>query len=346
MKIDPTDQDIKQIFDRIEEGIYDLQPDFQREIVWNKQKQQKLIDSIMRQWHVPPIHLVRIEGKNKFEVLDGKQRLSAIYSFMKDEFKFDSNLVLGSEELMIIDKKYYSEFPTEMKFRFDFTRIRILEVSDIKMDEATELFLRLNLGVTVSTSEKRNCIYGPTKDFLREILQNHPALFSKETLGFSNLRMAYQDALDKIYFLEKNGSLDSKPDARALEKMYFEDVVPGEVKANLIENLDSLESILDGFKYKLTKSTLMSYYWFLREQKKGHTIDEMKMADFLKAFEEWRLEQKNILEANYMPHPYYLEFENLLSEGWIDPSSLKGRNKILNAFYKQYLDNGDFGSSV
>ena len=75
MRIDTSDQDIENIFNRINNGIYDLQPDFQRDIVWNREKQQKLIDSILRGWHIPPIHLVRIEGKEVYEVLDGKQEI-------------------------------------------------------------------------------------------------------------------------------------------------------------------------------------------------------------------------------------------------------------------------------
>lgn len=343
MRIDTSDQDIENIFNRINNGIYDLQPDFQRDIVWNREKQQKLIDSILRGWHIPPIHLVRIEGKEVYEVLDGKQRLYSICNFLKDKFFFNAHFIPGIENFNELHRKKYSQFPDDIKKRFLFTKIRVFEVSDVKMNEATELFLRLNLGVTVAAAEKRNCIYGPVKNFLRENLNNYPDLFCKETLGFSNLRMAYQDVLDKIFFLEKNGNLDNKPNSRALEKMYFEKTVDYEIKGRLKNNLGIAENILKNLNFKLTKSTLISYYWFLRIIRLTDDVDEIVLSNYLQKFEEWRSNQKSRLEKEMKVHIKYIEYESLLSEGWLDSSSLEGRHKILVDFYQDYLLDGKFG---
>ena len=343
MIIQTSDQDIENIFNRINNGLYDLKPDFQRDIVWNREKQQKLIDSIMRGWHIPPIHLVKIEGKDYYEVLDGKQRLYSIYNFLNDKFAFNAHFIPGVDDFDEFHRKKYSQLPDEIKNGFLFTKIRIFEVSDVKMNEATELFLRLNLGVTVAASEKRNCIYGPTKNFLRDVLNDYPFLFSKETLGFSNLRMAYQDVLDKIFFLEKNGNLENKPNSRALEKMYFEKTVDYEIKERLKNNLEIAENILKNLNFKLTKSTLISYYWFLRIIRLTDDVDEMVLSNYLQKFEEWRSNQKSRLEKEMEVHIKYIEYESLLSEGWLDSSSLEGRHKILVDFYQDYLLNGKFG---
>ncbi len=343
MIIDTSDQDIENIFNRINKKIYDLQPDFQRDIVWNREKQQKLIDSIIRGWHIPPIHLVRIEGKEVYEVLDGKQRLFSIYNFLKDEFVFNAHFIPGIENFDELHRKKYSQFPEYFQNKFLFTKIRIFEGSDVKMNEATELFLRLNLGVTVAASEKRNCIYGPVKNFLREILNDYPDLFCRETLGFRNLRMAYQDVLDKIFFLEKNGNLENKPNSRALEKMYFEQHIDYEVKENLRWVLKISENVLKNSNFKLTKSTLISYYWFLRSLRLTDDVNEMVLSNFLQKFEEWRSNQKSLLEKEIMVPTTYLEYESLLSDGWLDSSSLKGRNEILVDFYQDYLLYGKFG---
>jgi hypothetical protein len=61
MRLIPSDPDIATIVARITDGSLDLQPDFQRGAVWSKAKQRLLIDSILRSWYVPPIHVVRIE---------------------------------------------------------------------------------------------------------------------------------------------------------------------------------------------------------------------------------------------------------------------------------------------
>ena len=343
MIIQTSDQDIENIFNRIKNGIYDLKPDFQRDVVWNREKQQKLIDSIMRGWHIPPIHLVKIAGKDYYEVLDGKQRLYSIYNFLNDEFVFNAHFIPGVNDFDEFHRKRYSQLPEKVKNYFLFTKIRIFEVSDVKMNEATELFLRLNLGVTVAASEKRNCIYGPVKNFLRDILNDFPFLFSKETLGFSNLRMAYQDVLDKIFFLEKNGNLEKKPNSRALEKMYFEQTIDYDTMDNLRWNLKITENVLKNTNFKLTKSTLISYYWFLRYIRLTDNTNEILLSDFLQKFEEWRSNQKSQLEKGGPIHTKYIEYESLLSEGWLDSSSLKGRHEILVDFYQDYLSHRNFG---
>ena len=43
--------------------------------VWNIQKQQLLIDTIMRNWEIPPIFLIKNEGRDVREVLDHVQDL-------------------------------------------------------------------------------------------------------------------------------------------------------------------------------------------------------------------------------------------------------------------------------
>lgn len=343
MIINATDQDIVNIFNRIKSGIYDMQPDFQRDVVWNIEKQQKLIDSIMRGWHIPPIHLVKIEEKEVYEVLDGKQRLYSIYNFLNDKFPFNAQFIPGIDNFRELHGKRFSQFPENVKNKFLFTLIRVFQVSDIKMNEATELFLRLNLGVTVAASEKRNCIYGPVKNFLRETINNYPKLFCEKTLGFTNLRMAYQDVLDKIFFLEKNGNLDIKPNSRALEKMYFEKEIKELDKENLKNNLKLSENILQNLNHKLTKSTFMSYYWFLRDIQLIGDLNEQSLILFLNKFEEWRDDQNRRFENEMFVHNKYIEFESLLSEGWLDPASLKGRHTILVDFYHDFLTKGKFG---
>lgn len=346
MKIEPSDQIIKSIITCIEDKLYDLKPDFQRDLVWNKEKQQKLIDSIMRGWHIPPIHLVKIEGKDYYEVLDGKQRLSSVFSFYKDEFPFKGNFSPDIEEFKELDRKKFSQLPESSKRKFLFTRIRILEVSEVKLNEATELFLRLNLGVSVAAPEKRNCIYGPIKNLLCDAIKDYPDLFCERTLGFSNSRMAYQDVLDKIFFLEKNASLDNKPDSRALEKMYFEEKIDEYVKKELYANLILLENVLKFTNYKLTKSTLISYYWFVRSNRIKDVNNEQNMRLFLATFEKWRETQMQKFEQNDVVHPKYIEFQTLLSQGWIDPSSLKGRHKILVDLYTDFITFGKFGEDI
>ena len=60
---------------------YDI-PDWQREEVWSKGRKQKLIDSILRGWRLPKFYfLLTSDEPEEFEVVDGQQRLLAIWEF-------------------------------------------------------------------------------------------------------------------------------------------------------------------------------------------------------------------------------------------------------------------------
>jgi uncharacterized protein with ParB-like and HNH nuclease domain len=66
---------------------FNFDPPYQRDSVWNEEKQSFFIDSILRNYPIPPIFLhQKIDtetGKIMFEVVDGKQRLTAIVKFIE-----------------------------------------------------------------------------------------------------------------------------------------------------------------------------------------------------------------------------------------------------------------------
>jgi hypothetical protein len=350
MIITYSDPDLMTVVNRIKSGYYDLQPDFQRDFIWTTEKQQKLIDSIFRGWHIPPIHLVKVNRKEeseKYEILDGKQRLNAIFQFYENKIPFYGFFSPDFGDFNNLHNLKFSDFPQYMKDIFENTGLRVFYLSDVKRDEATELFLRLNQGVAVSASEKRNCIYGVVKENLREILKQYSKLFSEKTLGFENRRMAYQDALDRIYFLEKNESLENKPNSRILEKMYFDETVDPSLIDRLNYNLKSTQNVLSGlfenYHYKLTKSTLISYYWFTRELLINNDLDIENVRKFIIEFEEWRDDQKNAYEQNKNIDKNFIEFNTYLSKGWLDPSSLKGRHRILLYSYQKFKKTSRIG---
>ncbi len=83
MKLTPSDPDLATLLASLTRGDLDLQPDFQRQEVWPKLKQQRLVDTILRDWHIPPIHVVELKD-GRHEVLDGQQRLVAIQDYFGD----------------------------------------------------------------------------------------------------------------------------------------------------------------------------------------------------------------------------------------------------------------------
>lgn len=64
----------------------DLNPAYQRDVVWTEDKQSALIDSLFRNFYIPPIILARRsndeDDEEPFVCVDGKQRLTSLAKFM------------------------------------------------------------------------------------------------------------------------------------------------------------------------------------------------------------------------------------------------------------------------
>lgn len=67
---------------RARQGQLELNPTYQRDFVWSNADSQMLIESILRGIPLPSIILARVSSSQRFQIVDGKQRLTAILRFM------------------------------------------------------------------------------------------------------------------------------------------------------------------------------------------------------------------------------------------------------------------------
>lgn len=67
---------------RAQQQQLDLNPTYQRDFVWSNADSQMLIESILRGIPLPSIILARVSSSQRFQIVDGKQRLTAILRFM------------------------------------------------------------------------------------------------------------------------------------------------------------------------------------------------------------------------------------------------------------------------
>ena len=60
-------------------------PEVQRDLVWTKSQNQLLIDSLFKDFDIPKIYFRDVNdfGALKYAVIDGQQRLNAVFSFLK-----------------------------------------------------------------------------------------------------------------------------------------------------------------------------------------------------------------------------------------------------------------------
>lgn len=83
----PNDFNISTMYDFIKSGVLVI-PGFQRNYVWDIKRASKLIESLIIGLPVPQIFLHEA-ARNRFNVIDGQQRLMSIYYFMEQRFPRD-----------------------------------------------------------------------------------------------------------------------------------------------------------------------------------------------------------------------------------------------------------------
>ncbi len=113
----------------------DLNPEYQRELVWELDDKIKLIDSIFDNVDIGKFVLVRrsySSNKHMYEILDGKQRLSAIMDFWEDRFKWRG--------------KKFSDLHPYDKSHFENYKISKAELNEPKDKNVLyKFFLKLNI---------------------------------------------------------------------------------------------------------------------------------------------------------------------------------------------------------
>lgn len=178
----------------------DTNPDFQRPAVWSLGQKQLLIDTILRGYDIPKLYWRKTsKSPEKYEVVDGQQRLRAIFEFHAGEFALarDADDVDG----VVVAKLKYEDLPEDIRHRFDNYDLDVIVLTDTSEDEVREMFLRLQNGTSLKAQEKRNAMPGKMREFIKA-LALHP-FFSR--CNFSNSRFTHDLVAAQMTAIELNG---------------------------------------------------------------------------------------------------------------------------------------------
>lgn len=155
------------LFRMYKKGSLDLQPDFQRDVVWPQAAQSRFIDSLIKELPIPSLCFAYEGKQGKWTVIDGLQRISTIVSFLEAEnFKVSkvddiepriagktANEIKNAESGL---EKYYERIEN---LTIPVTVIRC-DLSNLKhLEYVFTIFHRLNTGgMKLNNQEIRNCI--------------------------------------------------------------------------------------------------------------------------------------------------------------------------------------------
>ncbi|KAI6126983.1 hypothetical protein F5141DRAFT_1210271 [Pisolithus sp. B1] len=148
---------------------------FLHHVVWPDTKQIGLIDSILRNFYIPPVIFVthqHDDGSETKTCIDGKQRLTSIQRFIDGE--------IPHKDPQTGDKYYYKKtsasqgkgsmlLPDKYKRLFANKQIVCIEYQDLPDADEREIFQRVQLGMALTPAEKLQVINSPMASVVRSI---------------------------------------------------------------------------------------------------------------------------------------------------------------------------------
>lgn len=261
----PTSQNMNWFLDIYNNGQLNLDPPYQRRSVWSSQYRDYFIDSVFRNFPTQSIFLeivVDPEHPTEYRVIDGKQRLTSIISFIKGEFPVPESL-----EDLNISGKYYSDLDRKDQlrlFKYLFTVEIISESSNTTLNEA---FDRLNRNVArLNRQELRNAQFDG--EFVREVekLVDNPVW---ERIGLVTeariRRMLDVEYISELYIICASGIQDGKdyldeyyakweeeiPNAKVIRKRF----------TRIVDYVDDLDKVISLSKTRFSNVADLYSLW-------------------------------------------------------------------------------------
>lgn len=223
--LQPDKKTSKWIVDNYKKDLLVVDNSFQRNYVWLKKHQISLIETILLGYAIPEIYLWVIDtdpssGETKYSIVDGQQRIGAIFDYIDGKFPLISAYL--SEKKAKYAGKYFKDLDDDLKkfiWSYSFT-VRQLPQS-VSRDEIVKMFLRLNsTDKSLNPQELRNA------EFNGEFIDNAQQLaeldFWKEHKIFSvdNIRrMKDIEFTSGLLIFLRNG-IESEITQTAINKMY------------------------------------------------------------------------------------------------------------------------------
>lgn len=132
-----------------------LDSDFQREDIWRRENKAELVESVLMGLPLPIFYFNQDKYGNLI-VVDGRQRLTAMFSYMNDDYKLNNLKILP-----ILNDRKFSELSPVQKTQIEDFQIQAHVIMPPTPDRIKfDIFDRVNRGgMRLNRQEMRNALY-------------------------------------------------------------------------------------------------------------------------------------------------------------------------------------------
>jgi len=228
LKRDSTKITISEFYERYKLEKYNFEPRYQRRgDVWDVDKQSFLLDSILKNYPIPPIFLhQRIDentGATKYDIIDGKQRLTAIIRFLNGEVPLPQDYDEGAFGNSALNGAYFKDLDGELGeykkqlWRYSIT-VEYIDTDELEIID--NVFDRLNRnGEPLEMQELRKAKYHDSKILsLVEKSADYVNWENLEKIKFN--RMQDQEFVSELIFYLLEGETSDGDSKKNLDEKY------------------------------------------------------------------------------------------------------------------------------
>lgn len=251
------------------EGPYlDLNPEYQRDVVWQPERMTGLINSLMENFYIPPvifnIHEIEVEDGIRWQrvCVDGKQRISSVQAFMQGRIPCHDRYgnkwyYCGKTGKSGNPIKGRRVLPEHMKKIFRQKEFVCYEFKNLSSKQEEDLFGKVQMGVSLTPAEKMRATSGPWQDFTRLFEDDFSSVVglakTDRGAGFRLLLCCFSQILEVQHPTNANG----KPTLRTNSK-HLQDVFMKNIKALDDATKSHLASVFTTFK-ELVEEDLQTF---------------------------------------------------------------------------------------
>src|ERR1035437_447937 len=207
---------------RIKHYEIDLSTKFQRkEGLWSDEQQSRLIESILIRFPLPVFYFDGSDN-NKWQVIDGLQRLTALKRFMVTK-----ELTLTGLEYLQLNGKGWDDFDRPQQRQINETQLQCYVLEEGEENVKFNIFKRINTGgMTLSSQEIRHAMHQNVSIFLKDLAESNEFLDATQK-KVETERMQDRDFINRFlafYILDYSKEYKKEDDLdtfmnRSLEKL-------------------------------------------------------------------------------------------------------------------------------